>query len=180
MADTGAPSGAPGAHQPQGSLEQQDHDHNPPQSGDILSERGAEDGAPGRSQEEDTKFRESEASPVQLTRTSPEPSLGSSNETLPNPPPSPLRNSSLITDVGGEVPLTSSTPATSKSQESKSQEIDENESQPKKNETENVVVKHRHQGVLSIMREKARLRQKQVTIERKASNESFPKLSYLC
>ena len=168
MADTGAPSGAPGAHQPQGSLEQQDHEHSPPQSGDILSERGAEDDAPGRSQEEDTEFRESEASPVQLTRTSQEPSLGSSNETLPNPlPSSPLRNSSLITDVVSEVPLTSTTPATSKSQESRSQEIDE--SQPKKNETENVVVKHRHQGVLSIMREKARLRQKQVTIERKAS-----------
>jgi len=168
MADTGAPSGAPGARQPQGSLEQQDHEHSPPQSGDILSERGAEDSAPERSQEEDTQFRESEASPVQLTRTSPEPSLGSSNETFPNPlPSSPLRNSSLITDVVSEVPLTSSTPATSKSQESRSQEIDE--SQPKKNETENVVVKHRHQGVLSIMREKARLRQKQVTIERKAS-----------
>ena len=168
MADTGAPSGAPGARQPQGSLEQQDHEHSPPQSGDILSERGAEDDAPGRSQEEDTEFRESEASPVQLTRTSQEPSLGSSNETLPNSlPSSPLRNSSLITDVVSEVPLTSSTPATSKSQESRSQEIDE--SQPEKNETENVVVKHRHQGVLSIMREKARLRQKQVTIERKAS-----------
>ena len=167
MADTGAPSGAPGAHQPQGSHEQQDHEHSPPQSGDILSERGAEDGAPERSQEEDTQFRESEASPVQLTRTSPEPSLGSSNETLPNPlPSSPLRNSSLITDVVSEAPLTSSTPATSESQESRD-EIDE--SQPKKNETENVVVKHRHQGVLSIMREKARLRQKQVTIERKAS-----------
>ena len=89
MADTGAPSGAPGARQPQGSLEQQDHEHSPPQSVDILSERGAEDGAPERSQEEDTQLRESEASPVQLTRTSPEPSLGPSNETLPNPLLSP-------------------------------------------------------------------------------------------